>query len=38
MSNSRSVLEAIDVEKRAKELKELDFDRDSLPVERTLGL
>lgn len=38
MSNSRSVLEAIDAEKRAKEVKELDFDRDSLPVERTLGL
>lgn len=38
ISNSRSVLEAIDVEKRAKEVKELDFDRDSLPVERTLGL
>ena len=38
MSNSKSVLESIDVEKRAKEVKELDFDRDNLPVERTLGL
>lgn len=38
ISNSRSVLESTDVEKRAKEVKELDFDRDNLPVERTLGL
>lgn len=38
ISNNRSVLESIEVEKRAKELKELDFDRDSLPIERTLGL
>ncbi|XP_039550287.1 uncharacterized protein LOC120495005 [Pimephales promelas] len=38
ISNSRSVLESIDVEKRAKEVKQLDLDRDNLPVERTLGL
>ena len=38
ISNSRSVLESVDVEKRAKEVKDLDLDRDSLPVERTLGL
>ncbi|TDH06297.1 hypothetical protein EPR50_G00132240 [Perca flavescens] len=38
VSNSRSVLESIDAEKRAKEMKGLDFDRDNLPVERILGL
>ncbi|XP_052472158.1 uncharacterized protein LOC128028879 [Carassius gibelio] len=38
ISNSRSVLESIDVEKRAKEVKQLNLDRDNLPVERTLGL
>lgn len=38
ISNSRLVMESIDVEKRAKEVKELDFDKDNLPVERTLGL
>ncbi|XP_078021614.1 uncharacterized protein LOC144461817 [Epinephelus lanceolatus] len=30
--------QVIDVEKRAKEVKELDMDRENLPVERTLGL
>lgn len=38
ISNSRSVLESTDMEKRAEEVKELDLDRESLPVERTLGL
>lgn len=38
ISNSGLVMESIDVEKRAKEVKELDFDKDNLPVERTLGL
>ncbi len=37
ISNSRSLLESINVEKRAKKVKELDFDRDNLSVERTLG-
>ncbi len=38
ISNSRVVLQAISEEKRAKDLKELDLDRDSLPLERALGL
>lgn len=37
-SNSRGVLQAIAVESRATGLKELDLDRDKLPVERALGL
>ena len=36
-SNSRSVLASIPVEERAKELKQLDLDREHLPVERALG-
>lgn len=31
-------MESSDVDKRAKEIKELDLDRESLPIERTLGL
>ena len=38
ISNSRYMLESIAVEKRAMEVKELDFDRGNLPVERALGL
>ena len=38
VSNSRGVLQAISSERRAKDLKELDLDRDKLPVERALGL
>lgn len=38
ISNSRSVLQALPEEHRAKDLKELDMDRDELPVERALGL
>ena len=38
ISTSRVVLQAIKVDQRAKDLKELDLDRDKLPVERALGL
>ena len=38
VSNSRVVLQAVAEEHRAKDLKELDLDRDSLPLERALGL
>lgn len=37
-SNSCIVLQAITEDQRAKNLKELDLDRDKLPVERALGL
>lgn len=37
-SNSRIVLQAITEDQRAKDLKEMDLDRDKLPVERALGL
>ena len=38
ISNSRTVLQSIEEEHRAKDWKELDLDRDELPVERALGL
>lgn len=38
ISNSRAVLETISEEQKAKELKDLDLDRDNLPLERALGL
>ena len=38
ISNSRTVLQTVAEEHRAKDLKELDLDRDELPVERALGL
>ena len=38
ISNSRAVLTSIPHEHRAKEIKELDLDKDNLPVERALGL
>lgn len=38
ISNSRVVLQALTEEQRAKDLKELDLDRDNLPMERALGL
>ncbi|KAK0138077.1 hypothetical protein N1851_025741 [Merluccius polli] len=38
VSNSRAVLASIPNEHRAKEMKSLDLDKDSLPVERALGL
>lgn len=38
LSNSRKVLSAIPEEHRATTFKELDLDRDELPVERVLGL
>ncbi|XP_063072324.1 uncharacterized protein LOC134462993 [Engraulis encrasicolus] len=38
MSNSRTVLGHIPKEDRASEVRELDLDRDKLPIERALGL
>lgn len=38
ISNSRAVLQTVPVDRRAKDLKELDLDRDQLPLERALGL
>lgn len=38
ISNSRAVLQAISEDQRAKDLKEINLDRDKLPVERVLGL
>lgn len=38
VSNSRRVLQTISEEHRAKDINELDLDRDSLPLERALGL
>ena len=38
ISNRRSVLESIPIDERAKEVKSLDFDSDSLPIERALGV
>ncbi|XP_034151514.1 uncharacterized protein LOC117595338 [Esox lucius] len=38
ISNSRKVLASIPQEARTKETKELDLDRDNLPMERALGL
>ncbi|CAM4597167.1 unnamed protein product [Leuciscus chuanchicus] len=38
VSNSRSVLASIPEEERAKEVKDLDLDHDSLPIERALGV
>ena len=38
ISNSRAVLQTIPEDQRAKELKELNLDRDDLPIERALGL
>lgn len=38
ISNSRKVIESIPPEDRAKDLKELDLQRTSLPLERALGV
>ncbi|XP_031425669.1 uncharacterized protein LOC116220856 [Clupea harengus] len=38
VSNNRAVLASIPKEHRAKEIKTLDLDKDSLPIERALGL
>lgn len=38
VSNSRAVLASIPKEHRAKEIKTLALDKDSLPIERALGL
>lgn len=38
VSNSRAALASIPQEQRAKEVRTLDLDKDSLPFERTLGL
>lgn len=37
-SNSRAVLASVPAEERAKEVKDLDLDKDKLPVERALGI
>jgi len=38
ISNRREVIEAIPVEQRTKELKELDMTKDLLPIEQALGV
>lgn len=38
ISNSRAALYTTEEEDRAKEWKELDMDREELPVKRALGL
>ncbi|XP_052322001.1 uncharacterized protein LOC127908283 [Oncorhynchus keta] len=38
VSNSRTVLASISDEHKAKQIKELDLDREKLPVERALGI
>ena len=38
ISNSRLVLDSIPPEERAKDIKELDLDYDTLPMERALGV
>ena len=38
ISNNRRVLYSIPIEERAKEVKELNLEHDSLPVERALGV
>jgi hypothetical protein len=38
ISNSREVMSSIPVSERAKEVKDLDLDQDSLPIERALGV
>ena len=37
-SNSRSVLASLPVEEKAKEVKNIDLEKDKLPVERALGM
>ena len=38
MSNSKEVIRRIPEQDRADDVKELDLDLDSLPLERTLGI
>ncbi|CAB3983333.1 RNA-directed DNA polymerase from transposon X-element, partial [Paramuricea clavata] len=38
LSNERKVIESIDIENRATEVKKLDLDHDVLPIERVLGV
>ena len=38
ISNSRDVVMSIPTSERAKEVKDLDFDHDTLPIERALGV
>ena len=38
ISNRKEVIEAVPVEQRAKEIKELDMTKDLLPLERALGV
>ncbi|CAC5426191.1 unnamed protein product [Mytilus coruscus] len=37
ISNDRDVINSVPVEERAKEIKDLDLDQDSLPIDRALG-
>ncbi|XP_071150422.1 uncharacterized protein [Mytilus edulis] len=38
ISNDRDVINSVPVEERAKEIKDLDLDQDSLPIDRALGV
>jgi len=38
INNSTAILAQIPEDERAKELKDLDLDQDSLPIERALGV
>ncbi|CAG2235127.1 unnamed protein product [Mytilus edulis] len=38
ISNDRDVINSVSVEERAKEIKDLDLDQDSLPIDRALGV
>ncbi|XP_033762629.1 uncharacterized protein LOC117344089 [Pecten maximus] len=38
ISNSREVMSSLPVDERAKEVKDLDLDQDTLPIERALGV
>ncbi|XP_014676276.1 PREDICTED: uncharacterized protein LOC106816216 [Priapulus caudatus] len=38
VNTSQKLLESISPEERAKEIRELDFDRETLPAERALGV
>ena len=38
LSNSRAVIDSIPASERANEVKDLDLDRDELPIERALGV
>ena len=38
VSSSREVIETVPVEERAKDVKDLDLDKDQLPIQRALGV